>query len=99
MAQILEPTSGSLFTIGGLNKETKSIDPNALYAVNWNSLTKVEDLILVLASLGFAFSSQHPHWDTIQHLLDTENPLYPQGQPQETDFKSEEIKSPKKKKV
>jgi len=96
MSQITQETSGSLFTIGGLTQQqTKPIDPNALYAVNWNSLTKVEDLILVLASLGFAFSSQHPHWNNIQHLLDTENPLYPQQPVAE----EKELKLPKIKKV
>ena len=96
MSQITQEISGSLFTINGSQQQTKSIDPNALYAVNWNALGKVEDLILVLASLGFAFNPQHPHWESIKHLLDTNNPIYPQGQPQPEE---KELKLPKIKKV
>ena len=49
--------------------------------MNWNKLEKVEDLILILASIGFVFGTQHAHFDKIKHLLDLENPIYPQNPP------------------
>jgi hypothetical protein len=89
MAEIKQTESGSMFTFGGIPIDGLSgkvakpeVNPNALYAVNWSSLQKVEDLILVLASLGFAFNPQHPHFQTIKHLLDLENPIIPPSGPQ-----------------
>lgn len=87
--QIKNETTGSMFEFGGLPIDAitgkvvkKELDTNALYAVNWNKLEKVEDLILILASIGFVFGTQHAHFNTIKHLLDTDNPIYPQQQPQ-----------------
>jgi hypothetical protein len=77
--------SGSIDTIAGFrvnNPTTPSINPNALYAVNWGGLQKVEDLVLVLASVGFVFNPQHPHFETIKHLLDLNNPIIPPTGPQ-----------------
>ena len=78
-SQIKNSETGSINTIAGFTQSSgfKSVDPNALYAVNWNSLQKVEDLILVLASIGFVFNSQHPHFERIKHLLDLNNPIIP----------------------
>ena len=90
MASIISETTGSLSSFGGvpidgLGKTAfevkQEVNPNALYAVNWGELQKVEDLILVLASIGFVFSPQHQHWNQIKHLLDLKNPIIPQ-QPQ-----------------
>lgn len=89
MAQIIQETTGSLDSIAGfkINQPTQpEINPNALYAVNWRELEKVEDLILVLASIGFVFSPQHQHWNQIKHLLDLKNPIIPQ-QPQSEGIK------------
>lgn len=85
-SQITNGTSGSIDSIGGfkLDSEFKpklETNPDALYAVNWNSLQRVEDLILVLASIGFVFSPQHGHFERIKHLLDLENPIIPQQPP------------------
>ena len=92
MAEIISQESGSLNSIGGYDlnkmfgkKETK-IDEKALYAVNWGALTNVNDLVKILASIGFVFGTQHGHFQEIKHLLDLENPIYPQQQPQNEDF-------------
>ena len=74
MSQITSEVTGSLNSIGGFTKHPP-IDPKAMYAVNWNSLQKVEDLILILASIGFVFTSEHPHWESIKHLLDINTPI------------------------
>jgi len=100
MTQIKQAETGSIFEFGGLPIDAvtgkvlkEQINPNALYAVNWNSLQKVEDLILVLASIGFVFSPQHGHFERIKHLLDLQNPIIPDPQP-DTDFLKSEIKLP-----
>lgn len=84
MATIISAETGSIDTIGGFkiaSSVKEQINPNALYAVNWGGLKSVEDLVLVLASIGFVFSPQHQHFDAIKHLLDLGNPIIPQEQP------------------
>ena len=98
-SQIQNSETGSINTIAGYtqgNGYQSAINQQALYAVNWNSLQKVEDLILVLASIGFVFSPQHGHFDRIKHLLDLENPIIPQTNPEDvnSDFRKSEIKLP-----
>ena len=72
----------------------KGIDKDALYFIDFSKMTRIEDLILILASIGFSFSPAHPHWDAIKQFMDTENPFYPNNPPQQ-----HEIKLPKLKKV
>jgi len=85
-SQIQNSETGSINSIGGFKldsafKVKEEVNPNALYAVNWNSLQNVESLILILASIGFVFSPQHGHFERIKHLLDLENPIIPQQPP------------------
>jgi len=74
------------------------INKDALYLVNWEALTGVEDLVLIFASMGLSFSGHHPHFETIKHLLDLTNPVMPNGGvPQQP--KAESIKLPKLKQL
>lgn len=71
---------------------------DALYLVDWESLKGVEDLVLLFASMGLSFSGRHPHFETIKHLLDLNNPVMPNGGiPQQP--KAEDIKLPKLKQL
>ena len=69
---------------------------DALYLVDWESLKGVEDLVLIFASMGLSFSGRHPHFDTIKHLLDLNNPVIPNqpmnAQPQKSDLKMPKLK-------
>jgi len=112
MSQITAHETGSLNSIGGFT-QTKSIDPNALLGINWRAVTqqteKPEDyighvlgnIILIIQALGPAFTTGHPNYEFIKHLLDTDNPIYREGEPTSDEFKSKEVKLklPKIKKV
>jgi hypothetical protein len=76
----------------------ESINKDALYMVAWEKLTGVEDLVIIFASMGLSFAGHHPHFETIKHLLDLENPIIP-NQPIPPAPERTEIKLPKLKKV
>lgn len=92
--QIKSETTGSVDSIAGFRLASSvtqpTINPNALYAVNWNGLENVQSLILILASIGFVFSPQHAHFETIKHLLDLQNPIIPAEQ-EAKDFRNTKI--------
>jgi hypothetical protein len=72
------------------------IDENALYLIDFTKITSVNDLVLILASVGFSFSARHPHFEQIKGFLNLDNPI-PMNQPIAP--KEEEIKLPKLKKI
>ena len=57
-----------------------TINPNALYVVDFTKITTVNDLVLILASMGISFSGHHPHFDQVKRFLALENPIIPGGQ-------------------
>lgn len=59
--------------------EVKPIDPNALYLIDWNKLESVNDLVLILASMGFSFAGTHPYINDVKKFLNLDNPIYPNG--------------------
>ena len=71
------------------------VDKDALYFIDWEKVKDVNDLLLIIASLGVSFSPYHPAWDRIQHLADLSRPVKT-GQPQ---TEAPEIKLPKLKTV
>ena len=71
---------------------TPAIDNDAVYLVDWSKLQSIEELILLLASIGFSFSPHHPQFNTIKHLLALNQPIKI-GQPQQQEAK--ELKLPK----
>jgi len=54
--------------------ETK-VDMNSLYLIDFSKITSVNDLVLILASVGFQFSPHHPHFDQLKQFLNLDNPL------------------------
>ncbi len=75
---------------------TQNVDENALYLIDFTKITSVNDLILILASVGFSFSPRHPHFESIKPFLALDNPI-PSQQPIAP--KQEEIKLPKLKPI
>jgi hypothetical protein len=73
-----------------------AVDNDSVYLVDFSKMQRVEDLITVLAAVGFSFSPMHPQFQNIVHLLDLNRPIKI-GQPQQTPAK--EIKLPKLKAV
>ena len=50
-------------------------DKDAVYLVDFSKMTSLEDLITVLASIGFSFSPMHTQFDNIKHLLALDKPI------------------------
>lgn len=45
------------------------------YFVDFSKMEKVEDLILVLASMGFGISSQNPYFEQVKPFLNLDKPV------------------------
>jgi hypothetical protein len=77
--------------------EKPKVDPKAVYLIDFSRLESVNDLILIISSLGISMSPTHPHWGLIEKFANLDNPIYPnQGIPLE---KPEDIKLPKLKQL
>lgn len=65
--------SGSLFEIGG---QTKT-NPNEeiFYFIDFTKLTNVNDLVKILASLGFGISDKNPYYEELKGFLDLDKPI------------------------
>jgi hypothetical protein len=74
------------------------VNKDALYLVDFNKLSSVEDLVLLFACLGLSFSGYHPHFDKIKPFLDLSNPIQP-TQPLPQQPKAEDLKLPKLKAI
>jgi len=59
---------------GTLDGQTQ-IDPNALYLVDFTKIASVNDLVLILASMGISFSATHPHFAQVKPFLNLEHPI------------------------
>jgi hypothetical protein len=80
---------------GTLDGQTQ-IDPNTLYLVDFTKIQSVNDLVLILASMGISFSVSHPHFEQVKQFLNIDNPIHLN---QERPAESKEIKLPKLKVV
>ena len=52
------------------------VDPNALYMVDFTKISSVNDLVLILASMGISFPSTHPHFEQVKQFLNLDNPIH-----------------------
>jgi len=59
-------------TLDGGGKELKE---GYLYPIDFSTLNSVNDLILILASMGIGFESSHPHIDKLKPFLNYENAI------------------------
>lgn len=84
-------------TISEENKQPE-INKEALYLVDFARIESVESLVLIFACMGLSFSGYHPHFDTIKHLLDLENPITPNN-PVPQQPKADALRLPKLKVV
>jgi hypothetical protein len=53
----------------------EKVDMNALYLIDFSKITSVNDLVLILASIGFQFSPHHPHFEQLKPFLNLDTPL------------------------
>ena len=58
------------------------IDETAVYMVDWSKMTSVNDMVLILASMAIGFPGNHPNIQSLKPFLNLQNPIKPQGQPE-----------------
>lgn len=56
-------------------KPIQQLDENAVYLIDFTKIESVNDLVLILASVGFSFSPHHPHFENIKKFLALDNPI------------------------
>ena len=64
--------SNTKTTLAG--SETK-VDMDSLYLIDFSKITSVNDLVLILSSVGFQFSPHHPYFDQLKPFLNLDSPL------------------------
>jgi hypothetical protein len=81
--------------LDGTPVETK-LDMDSLYLIDFSRCTSVNDLMIILSSIGFTFSPYHPGFENLKPFLDLDNPIpsrQPQAQPEKKDLKLPKLKS------
>lgn len=82
--------------------DEQPIDPKGFYFVDFDKITRAEDIVAILAAVNFSFVGSHPRVHLVAHLLDRKNVQYPKDEfsvPVEKTPKSTEMKLPKLKKI
>ena len=73
---------------------TQQINENALYYIDFSKLQRIEDLILILAAIGFTFSPKHPHFELLKPFMNLGAPIFPNQQPVKQDIHLPTLKKP-----
>ena len=66
-----ETTTGSIDP----TKETTNTNQETFYYINFSKLQNVNDLVLVLASMGFGLSDKNPGFEQVKQFLDLDKPV------------------------
>lgn len=82
-----------------LQQELPEADKNSLYFIDWGKVTNVNDLMVIIASMGISFSPYHPAWERIKGFVDYTNPMPVPNQPQQQKVEEKEFKLPKLKTI
>jgi hypothetical protein len=59
---------------GSLDFQTKK-EEEIFYYINFSKMQNVNDLVKVLASMGFGVSTQNPYFEEIKEFLDLDKPV------------------------
>lgn len=62
--------------VSTLNGDTqKEVKEGYMYMIDFSTLTSVNDLILILASMGIVFPYDHPNIKQLSKFLNVDNPI------------------------
>jgi hypothetical protein len=62
------------FNLKQTSEEAK-LDKNAVYLIDFSKLETVNDLVVILASMGISFSPHHPNWEVVKKFVNLDNPV------------------------
>lgn len=68
----LQETTGSLDLETSVNKTTNE---EVFYFIDFSKLKSVEDLVTVMAAMGFGLSNKHFQFENIKQFLDLNRPV------------------------
>jgi len=80
-------------TTTSLQKQELLVDETAVYMVDWSKMTSVNDMVLILASMAIGFPGNHPNIQQLKPFLNLQNPITPQGQPQNKSVELPKLKT------
>lgn len=70
------------------------LDMDSLYLIDFSKCTSVNDLMIILSSIGFTFSPYHPGFEELKPFLNLDSPIPArQPQPEEKELKLPKLKS------
>lgn len=58
-----------------LDGTVKSVEQNKAYMIDFSRLNSVNDLVLILASMGIMFPFNHPNIQQLTPFLNLDNPI------------------------
>jgi hypothetical protein len=67
-----QESTGSLNLEESINKTTQE---EIFYFIDFTKLKSVEDLVTVMAAMGFGLSNKHFHFEKIKQFLDLDRPV------------------------
>lgn len=70
---MFESVTGSLDINESINKVNENQE--IFYYVNFSKLQNVNDLVMVLASMGFGLSDKNPNFEQVKPFLDLDRPV------------------------
>ena len=70
------------------------LDMDSLYLIDFSKCTSVNDLMIILSSIGFTFSPYHPGFEALKPFLNLDSPI-PSRQPQMPQPEKKDLKLPK----
>lgn len=53
------------------------LNPQAFYYIDFDKITRAEDIVAIMAAVNYSFIGDHPRIDLIKHLLDVDNAVLP----------------------
>ena len=74
---------------------TQRVDSDSVFLVDFSRMQNIQELVLLLAAVGFSFSPHHPQFENIKHLLNLDNPIKINNPAAVKQEQSKELKLPK----
>ena len=71
-----------------IKEAVETVVEDAYYVVDFSKIESVNDLVLILASMGITFHNTHPHFKTVSRFLDMDHPIKPEQPSKIVPFKA-----------